>query len=160
VNSLPFGAVPVKSVTMQMHWLINPTAPAASIVIRIMIGAVFLSEGIQKFLLPEEVGAGRFTRIGIPNPEFMAPFVGAFEIGCGILVLLGLVTRIAVVPLLIIMAVAVFSTKIPILMDEGFWKMAHASRNDYSMIMGSIYLLWMGPGPWSLDWKWFRPATR
>lgn len=134
-------------------------APASVLIIRIMVGAVFLSEGIQKFLYPAEVGSGRFAKIGLPNPEFLGPFVGGFEIVGGALVLAGLFTRLAVLPLLVIMAVAILSTKIPILMESGFWKMAHASRNDFCMVMGSLYLLVVGAGRWSLDAKWSTRAV-
>ena len=126
-------------------------APRAAILIRLMVGAVFLSEGIQKFLFPDDVGAIRFAKIGLPSPEFLAPFVGAFEITCGVLVLLGLVTRLAVIPLLVIMAVAIFSTKIPILAKSGFWKMAHEARTDFSMFLGLLFLLIVGAGRWSID---------
>jgi putative oxidoreductase len=131
--------------------LTSTTAPAAAIFIRLMVGAVFLSEGIQKFLYPADVGAGRFARIGLPAPELLGPFVGGFEILCGALVLLGAWTRIAVLPLLTIMAVAIISTKVPIFMDDGFWKMAHAARTDFAMVMGSLFLLVAGSGPFSLD---------
>ena len=131
--------------------LLDSHAPAAVILIRWMVGAVFLSEGIQKFLFPAELGAGRFAKIGIPSPELMGPFVGTFEIACGILVLLGLFTRLAVIPLIAIMGVAIASTKIPMLMADGFWKMAHASRTDFAMLLGAIFLLIVGAGPWSLD---------
>jgi putative oxidoreductase len=139
-------------------------APAATILIRVMVGAVFLSEGIQKFLYPAYVGAGRFARIGIPNPEIMGPIVGSLEIVCGTLVLLGLFTRWAVLPLLGIMAVAFVTTKLPILLGQdlgpfqlrqlsyyGFWSFAHESRTDFSMVMGSVFLWFVGPGPLSLD---------
>jgi DoxX-like protein len=69
------------------------TAPRAVILIRLLVGAVFLSEGIQKFLFPDQLGAGRFVKIGLPMPELLGPFVGTFEILCGSLVLLGLLTR-------------------------------------------------------------------
>lgn len=128
-------------------------APPAVILIRLMAGAVFLSEGIQKFLFPAEVGTGRFAKIGLPSPEVLGPFVGTFEIVCGLLVLLGLLTRLAVLPLICIMLVAIASTKIPILLESGFWKMAHDSRTDWSMLLGSLFLLLVGAGPWSLDAK-------
>jgi uncharacterized membrane protein YphA (DoxX/SURF4 family) len=134
-----------------MRKLLTTHAPAAVILIRLMVGAVFVSEGTQKFLYPAEVGAGRFEKIGIPSPEVVAPVVGGFEIACGTLVLLGLATRLAVVPLLVIMLTAIVSTKIPILMDQGFWKMAHESRTDWSMLLGSLLLLVVGGGQWSLD---------
>ena len=116
-----------------------------------MVGAVFLSEGIQKFLFPDQLGAGRFLKIGLPMPDVLGPFVGTFEIACGSLVLLGLMTRLAVIPLLAIMAVALATTKWPMLADQGFWDMAHESRTDWSMTLGSLYLLIVGAGPWSID---------
>ena len=78
----------------------------AILLIRILVGWVFLSEGIQKFLFPDSLGVGRFVKIGIPWPQVMAPFVGGVEIVCGSLLLIGLVTRLATVPLLIDIAVA------------------------------------------------------
>ncbi len=134
-----------------MRRLLATKAPAAVAIIRLMVGAVFLSEGIQKFLFPAEVGAGRFAKIGFESPELVAQLVACFEIGCGALVLLGLATRLAVVPLIIIMLKAIGSTKLPILQDEGFWKMAHEARTDWSMLLGSIFLLIVGGGRWSLD---------
>src|SRR5690606_12751032 len=112
--------------------------------------AVFLSEGIQKFIHPAEVGAGRFARIGLPSPEVLAPLVGSFEIVCGVLVLFGIFTRLAVVPLLAIMATALVTTKVPILLQSGFWKMAHDSRTDFAMTLGSLFLLlvWAGRISW------------
>ena len=124
----------------------------AIIFIRVMVGAVFLSEGIQKFLFPDQLGVGRFIKIGLPFPEFFGYFVPTFEIGCGVLVLIGLFTRLASIPLMIIMLVAIISTKIPILLNEGFWKMAHEARTDWSMLLGSIFLLIVGAGKLSVDY--------
>lgn len=126
-------------------------APAAAILIRLLAGAVFLSEGIQKFLFPDERGIGRFSEIGIPAPEMTASFVGVIEIVCGGLVLLGLATRLAAVPLVINMVAAILTTKVPILLSEGFWAMAHEARTDWSMLLGSLFLLIVGAGPWSVD---------
>jgi putative oxidoreductase len=128
--------------------------PAAVVLVQLLVGLVFLSEGIQKFLFPETLGVGRFTKIGIPAPEFLAPFVGAVEIGCGLLVVLGLVTRQAAVPLLIDILVAIVTTKTPMLLKSGFWATAHEARTDYSMLLGLSFLLVVGGGPWSLDaWR-------
>jgi len=126
-------------------------APAAVILVRLTVGAVFLFEGIQKFLFPEALGVGRFTKIGIPAPEIMAPFVGICEIVCGLLVLLGLLTRLAAVPMIINMLVAISTTKVPILLRNGFWAMAHESRTDWAMLLGSAFLVVVGAGPWSID---------
>lgn len=144
--------------------LVQSHAPAATILIRTMVGAVFFSEGIQKFLDPATRGAGRFAKIGIPFPELMGPFVGGVEIVCGALVLAGLATRLAVVSLTINMLVAIVSTKIPILLGHGFWgfslkslpsygffSMAHEARTDFAMLLGSLFLLIVGCGPWALD---------
>jgi uncharacterized membrane protein YphA (DoxX/SURF4 family) len=131
--------------------LIATDAPATVVLIRLLIGAVFLSEGIQKFLFPDQLGAGRFLKIGLPMPELLGPFVGSFEIVCGSLVLLGLLTRLAVIPLLVIMAVALTTTKWPMLAAQGFWHMAHEARTDWSMSLGSLFLLIGGAGPWSFD---------
>ena len=94
---------------------------------------------------------GRFIKIGIPVPEIMAPFVGVVEIVCGALVLIGLITRLAAILLIIDMVVATSTTKIPILLEKGFWAMAHEARVDWSMILGSLFLLIVGGGAWSLD---------
>jgi uncharacterized membrane protein YphA (DoxX/SURF4 family) len=117
----------------------------------VAVGAVFLSEGIQKFLFPAELGAGRFARIGLPSPEVLGPFVACFEIACGAAVLAGLLTRLAAVPLITIMVVALASTKVPILLNKGFWTMAHEARTDWAMLLGSAFLLAVGAGPWSVD---------
>lgn len=134
------------------------------IIIRLMVGAVFLSEGVQKFLYPHSYGVGRFVKIGIPWPEVMGPFVGAVELASGILILIGLFTRLAALQTLIIMTVAIISTKIPILLGEGFWgfslrelsrygfwSMAHEMRTDWAMWLGSLFLILAGAGRWSLD---------
>ena len=131
--------------------LLKTQAPWPAFLIRLAVGCVFLSEGIQKFLFSDQLGVGRFAKIGIPSPEVMAPFVGCFEIVCGSLLLLGLLTRLAAVPLIVIMLVAITTTKIPILLKSGFWTMAHESRTDFSMLLGSLFLLVVGAGCWSLD---------
>jgi len=142
---------------MKLATLTRTSAPAATLLVRIMVGAVFVSEGIQKFLYPADVGAGRFARIGLPAPEVLAPFVGGVEIAGGALVLLGLLTRLASVPLLVVMGTAIVMTKLPILLQSGFWKMAHDSRTDFAMTMGLLFLLLVGAGSRSLDARLSRP---
>ncbi len=123
----------------------------AIIFVRIVIGYVFIAEGLQKFLFPDALGVGRFIKIGIPVPEVMAPFVGVVEIVFGLLILLGLFTRLASIPLIIDMLTAIATTKIPFLAEHGFWAAAHESRVDLSMLLCLIFLLIAGPGNWSLD---------
>lgn len=131
----------------------------ATILVRLMVGAVFLSEGIQKFLFADSLGAGRFRKIGIPAPDFFGTFTGSFEIICGLFVLFGLLTRFAVVPLIIIMLVAISTTKAAIIANDGVWKMLHDSRTDWAMLLGSIFLLIKGGGKWSFDNKLQQPKS-
>jgi uncharacterized membrane protein YphA (DoxX/SURF4 family) len=128
-------------------------AAKAILLIRILVGWVFLSEGIQKFLFPDALGVGRFVKIGIPSPQVMAPFVGVVEIVFGTLLLLGLMTRVATIPLLIDICVALYSTKIVTLVKNGFWGTLHEARTDVSMMLGLIFLLLVGGGAWSLEAK-------
>jgi putative oxidoreductase len=139
--------------------LLRTTAPRATILVRLLVGAVFLSEGIQKFLFPETLGVGRFIKIGIPNPQFFAPFVGVIEIVCGILLIIGLFTRLAAIPLLIDISVAIVTTKIPMLHKSGFWSMAHEARVDYCMLLGLIFLLLVGSGPFSVERHMHAPDS-
>ena len=137
-----------------------------TILVRFLVGLiVFLPEGIQKLAYPDVLGAGRFTKIGIPFPDIMGPFVGVVEVICGALIIIGLLTRLAAIPLIIIMIVALISTKLPILLGHdvgvfhlganmnrtGFWSAMHESRADLTMLLGCIYLLIVGAGKWSLD---------
>ncbi len=87
--------------------IVATTAPRSAILIRLIVGAVFLSEGIQKFLFANDLGVGRFARIGIPAPQIMPPFVGGCEIVCGCLLLIGLFTRLAAIPLIIDISIAI-----------------------------------------------------
>jgi putative oxidoreductase len=150
---------------MQRAPLLRTRAEGWTILVRLMVGlVVFLPEGIQKLAFPQILGAGRFANIGIPYPELMGSFVGTVEIVCGTLVILGLLTRLAAIPLIVIMVVAIVSTKLPIwaghdiwifhmpkLARYGFWSMAHEARDDFLMLLGSLYLLIAGAGAWSLD---------
>ena len=133
---------------------------AAILAIRLLVGAVFFMEGIKKFIFAEQWGAGRFTRIGIPAPHVMGPVVGTFEIVCGLLVILGLWTRLASVPLLCVISTAIVTTKFPVLFKSGFWSMEDVGRTDYSMFMSLIFLLFAGSGSLSLDaWRSHGKAT-
>lgn len=136
-----------------MKYVLKTDKSSTTIIIRLMVGVVFLSEGIQKFLFEEKLGVGRFAKIGLPDPEFLGPFVGSFEMICGALVLLGLLTRLAAIPLLCIMLVAMATTKADTLANEGFWAMMHGSRTDWAMLLGSLFLLIRGGGRWSIDRK-------
>lgn len=135
------------------------------ILIRLAVGlAVFFPEGIQKLIFPDILGAGRFSGIGIPWPDFFGPFVGVLELLCGFLIIIGFGTRLASVPLIITMIVALVSTKLPILIGHdlwgfsvrelsryGFWSAQHQARTDMVMLFCLIFLFIVGSGRWSLD---------
>jgi putative oxidoreductase len=138
--------------------------PKANILIRFVVGGVFLNEGILKFLDPATNGAGRFAGIGIPAPEFFGPFVAAVETVGGICVILGLLGRVAAMALFCDISVAIFTTKIPIFLGHGILgfslmklksygllSMVHEARTDFAMWFGLLFLLWTGPGRWSLE---------
>jgi putative oxidoreductase len=147
-----------------MRTLAATRAPAAVVLVRLLVGLVFLSEGIQKFLYPEALGVWRFVKIGIPAPEVTAPLVGICEVVAGGLVVAGLLTRPAALVLFIDISVAIVSTKIPILLGHGFWifslaalprygfwSMAHEARTDFCMWLGCLFLGIVGAGSASLD---------
>lgn len=135
--------------------LLATSAPGWSILVRLLVGlVVFLPEGIQKLAFPDLLGAGRFAHIGIPYPDLIGPFVGVVEIVCGALIVVGLLTRLAAIALIVIMFVAIVSTKLPILLGHdvwifhvskmpryGFWSAAHEARADFCMLLGALYLL-------------------
>lgn len=121
------------------------------LLLRLLVGWVFLSEGIQKFLFPASLAAGRFAKIGIPGPQFTGPFVGVVEIVCGVMVIVGLFTILAVLPLLIDIVVAIITTKVPMLLKQGFWTAMHEGRTDFCMFVGLIAIALLGPGTLSLD---------
>jgi len=159
-----------------MTWttILRSRASGWTILVRLLVGlVVFFPEGIQKLAFPEALGAGRFAAIGIPYPEVMGPFVGVVEIVCGALIIAGLFTRLASVPLLIIMVVAIVSTKIPMWFGHdvwifhvakmnryGVWSMLHEARTDLCMFVGALYLLIEGAGAWSLDAALSRPVPQ
>jgi len=128
------------------------SAPRATFLIRLSVGLIFFTQGILKFTDPHW-GVLRFTRIGFPFPGFTAHFVGTFEILCGLLVVIGLLTRLGSVPLLIINLTAIATTKIPELFhpDQGFWFMVSDGRTDFAMCMGILFLLFVGGGSLSVD---------
>lgn len=155
--------------TQLSYWpgLTSTTAPAAVVLIRAYVGAVFLFEGIQKFLYPDQLGTGRFEKAGIPAPGFLAPLDGVFEILCGALILAGLLTRLAAAPMIVNILGALLITKLPILWgnaplfegESGWWDFVHQSRTDLAQLCGSLFLLTVGAGTHSLDARLHRTAA-
>ncbi len=132
----------------------------AIVFVRIAVGLIFFTQGILKYLDPH-MGVLRFARIGFPMPGFTAHFVGTFEIACGLLVLAGLFTRIASVPLLLVILTAIATTKIPELFrpNEGFWFMVSDARTDFAMTMCLLFLVVAGAGSWSID-GWLQRRSK
>ena len=139
----------------------SSNGPTAAVLIRAAAGLIFFTQGILKFTDPG-MGVERFTRIGFPWPAFTAHFVGSFEIVCGLLVLAGLVTRLATIPLLIVISTAIVTTKLPELTraGQGFWFMVSDARTDFAMLCSLLFLLAAGPGRWSLDARRRRVDAR
>jgi putative oxidoreductase len=133
------------------RWAFEASGPRAVLLLRLVVGGVFVSEGLQKFLFPGELGVGRFVKIGIPMAAVMAPFVGVVEIVGGALLVLGLATRLVCLPLLVNMAVAITSTKLMTFDKNGLWKTLHEARTDVLMLAGLLFLLAVGAGPLSVD---------
>ena len=148
----------------QINWLLHPPidGPQATILIRVMAGTVFLWEGIMKFVFANQ-GVGRFTKLGFPAPHFTATADAWLEIIGGILIVSGLLTRAIAIPFIIEMLVAMASTKIPMYLGTsplplppvppqvGFWAVLHEIRSEYAQLASCAFLLWAGPGPWSVD---------
>lgn len=149
---------------MKRNWWFSPGEATWSIFVRLALAGVFITEGLQKLTHPDILGAGRFAGIGIPWPEFFGPFVGWVELAAGIMFLIGYASRLAAVPIIVIMIVAIISTKIPILLGREWWifslrdldrygflSFTHEARTDWAMLMGAFFLLLSGSGRWSID---------
>jgi uncharacterized membrane protein YphA (DoxX/SURF4 family) len=147
-----------------IRWLLHPPTdgPKPAILIRAMAGSVFLWEGILKLVLSNQ-GVGRFTKLGFPLPELTANLVAGLEIAGGLLLLAGLLTRVAAIPLAVEMIVAMLATKISLYLgtsplplppsppQSGAWAVLHEIRSEWAQLMCVLFLLLAGPGAWSLD---------
>jgi putative oxidoreductase len=155
------------------RWLFRSSggsAPPATILIRLAVGGVFFASGLIKFLYANQ-GAGRFAKLGIPAPELTASFVGVVEIVAGFLLVVGLATRLAAIPLFINMLVAIGTSKLPMLFGAGpepvaaapkvgLWAFVYQARLDSTMLLGCLFLFAVGAGAWSLDAWWSTSARK
>ncbi len=154
-------------------FLIHPPVqgPAATLLLRLMAGGVFLSEGILKLVYTNQ-GVGRFTKLGLPWPQLTANFIAGLEIGGGLLLIAGLMTRLIAIPFMIEMIVAIAVTKVGLYLGTsplpmppappklGFWAVMHETRSDYAQLLTTAFLFVAGPGPWSLDAKASRRGAQ
>jgi putative oxidoreductase len=153
---------------MSLHDLTTTTASGAVVLVRFYVGLIFASEGALKFLRPDQLGPGRFDKVGIPLPTFFAYVDGVFEIGCGVLILAGLLVRLAAVPMIVDMVGALLITKVPLLWGEaslypkegGLWDFLHESRVETAMLCGSVFLFIVGAGAYSLDARTSRARSQ
>ncbi|HEX9105391.1 MAG TPA: DoxX family protein [Polyangia bacterium] len=146
------------------RWLTRPPTdgPEWTLLLRVMAGSVFLWEGILKFVYANQ-GVGRFTKLGFPWPAATADFVALVEIVGGVMLLVGLCTRLVAALFIVEMIVAMLSTKPGIFLGTsplplppsppkiGPWAVLHEVRSEWAQLMTSLYLLLEGPGRWSLD---------
>jgi len=146
------------------NWFAHPpvNGPPATVLVRLMAGAVFFWEGLLKFVYVNQ-GVGRFIKLGMPLPDILAHAIAVLEIGGGLLVMSGLFTRFITLTFMGEMIVAILSTKISLYLGTsplpappappkaGMWAVLHETRSDYAQLMTCAFLLVAGPGPWSLD---------
>ena len=93
----------IHTVSRKLRWL--PPSVA-----RLTVGWIFLQSGWGKLQnLPKVVAF--FTELGIPAPQFQAPLAATAEFVCGALLLAGLFTRVATLPLIVTMVVALLTAK-------------------------------------------------
>lgn len=121
------------------------------IIIRLIVGLIFISEGILKYKQAQWLGPGRFTDIGFNNPFFWAYFTGAVEIFFGTFVLTGFLTRLASIPLFIVMLTAFFKTKLPLIENRGIWTFLHEYTTDFALTLLIVLLFINGSGSLSFD---------
>jgi putative oxidoreductase len=134
-------------------------ASGAVVLVRLYVGLIFAGEGVLKFVQPDSLGPGRFIKAGIPGGTFFAYLDGIFEIGCGLLILAGLLTRLATLPMIVDMLGALSITKVPLLWghaplypkEGGFWDFFHEGRLEFAMLCGSVFLFIVGAGALSID---------
>lgn len=124
-----------------------------TLLIRFMVGFYFLAGGVLKFSYPELQETGFFQNLGFISANATVTVISVLEVLCGLMIIVGFFTRIAVIPLILIVSFTVLIGKFPILFEEGFWLMAHISRIDFAMFLGCVFLFITGSGYWSVDWK-------
>ena len=160
-----------RSMKAWTRWMRQPGdgAPRSTVVIRLMAGWVFFWEGVIKFVFVNQ-GVGRFTKLGMPMPEGLAPAIAVLEIVGGLALVAGFLTRPFALLFIGEMIVAILSTKIslylgtsplalpPVPPQIGFWAVMHEWRSDIAQLACALFLLLEGPGPWSLD-AWLSPAA-
>jgi putative oxidoreductase len=113
---------------------------------RLTVGLVFVQTGWGKLQdLPKVTGF--FTELGIPFPAANAVLAASAEFGCGLLLLIGLATRLATIPLIVTMIVAILTAKRKDL--EGFFDVF--GLEEFTYIVVFVWLCIAGPGKLAID---------
>jgi len=123
----------------RLHWL-------APLLGRLSVGLLFLSTGWGKVHSLDKVTAF-FVQLGIPAPGLNAVVVGYSELICGALLVVGLCTRLATIPLIVSMIVALLTAKLGDI--HGVFDLVGADEFTYLCVL--IILALIGPGKCSLD---------
>src|ERR1700742_3539383 len=140
-------------------------ASSAVVLIRFYVGLIFVGEGVLKFLREDPLGPGRFIKAGIPGGEALAYLDGVFEIGCGLLILAGLLTRLATIPMIVDMVGALTITKVPLLwgnaplypQEGSIGGLFHEGRREIGCFAPSFFPPIVGAASLSLDAR-FGPS--
>ncbi|SMO38577.1 DoxX family protein [Solitalea koreensis] len=127
------------------------------ILIRLMPGLIFLLEGIQKFLNPEMIAIDYVQRMGFDDPSLGVKILGGIEIICALLILIGFLTRIAIIPLFLIICTFLYVIKFPDNQGMDLW--IQKLKLDFCLIISLIYLFLYGAGKWSID-RWFTQRKK
>ncbi len=146
------------------RWLSTPptNGPWSIIFVRLMVGGVFLWEGIGKFHFAS-LGVGRFTLLGFPMPGAMSAGIGLLESVGGACLIVGVLTRPFAILFIGEMIGVLITTKVSLYLGQsplplppvppqfGMWAVLHETRSDYAQLMSSLFLLFAGPGTLALD---------
>ena len=137
---------------------LNRFRPAVPLVLRVVLGGLFVWHGIDKFDVGIDMIKDMFTTWGVPAPGLTAPLTAIIEIGAGTMLVFGIATRIAAMLLSVVMVGALIYVK----QDLGVISSQPmpGAELDLAMLAGLIALVILGPGSISVDDKMgLEPST-
>ena len=130
---------------------VRGTARYAPLVVRVLVGLIMTAHGGQKLIEfgPANFGDQMLGALGVPLPEVMAFVVTFVELVGGILLIAGLLSRVAALLLTIDLVVAILLVKI----NVGFLSGSNGTgaELDLALIAGLLVILLAGPGKLSVD---------
>ena len=120
---------------------------AGLLILRLVVGAVFIAHGAQKLFVYGIGGAtGAFGQMGVPMPAVTAPLVAFVEFFGGIAIVLGLLTRLAALGVAMVMLGVLLLVKL----NAGFFA-PNGFEFELTLLGGALALALAGPGDWSID---------